>query len=108
MDKLSYVDKEYLEGMLEERIDILKDRYNQLNRLQDEYGNAVKYSVAAVNKSLIRKDLRTCILVLELMHIITEDELTLTQEAMKGLDRLIEPMERFRNLRAMEANNNDV
>jgi hypothetical protein len=99
MDKLSYVDKDYIENVLKERIDVLRVRYNQLNRCEDEYGNVLKYSVAAVTKSLIRKDLRSCRLIADLLQLIKDDELKLSGEAIKGLDRLLEPNERFRNLR---------
>jgi hypothetical protein len=99
LDKFSIVDKEYLEGILEDRIGVLRDKYNQLQRSEDENGNTIKNSVAAVYKSLVRKDMRACILILELMQMIPEDEIALTKEASRGFDRLTEPIERYSSLK---------
>jgi hypothetical protein len=93
------MDREYALIVLQERMKTLKHRYQMLCHGLDEQGNDVNRDVAATNRSLLRKDLDLCMLVEELLICTESDWLFLSDEAVRGLERLMDPLERHRRLK---------
>lgn len=94
------MDKEYVLFTLQERIAELKQRYKMLCHLKDEHGNDIsnKYT-AAVNRTQVKRDLNLCLLVEELITATPGKVCVFSDEAIEGLERLIEPTERHRRLK---------
>jgi len=94
------MDKEYVLWMLEERIKILHQRYLAYCNGKNEYGEELSAGVAATKRTLTKQDYNLCLLIKELITDCKKNVCGyLSPEALEGLERLIEPYERHRNLR---------
>lgn len=94
------MDKEYVLFTIRARIEELKNRYKMLCHGKDEQGNVLKNKgSAAVTRSQTKRDLNYCYLVEELITGTPGKLTILTDEAMEGLERLMEPCERHRRLK---------
>jgi len=93
------MDKEYVLFTIRERIAELKHRYNMHCNMKDEFGKEFNRDVSAVYRSNVKRDLRLCMLVEELI-VGTPGKLTvLSDEATEGLEKLMEPYERHRRMK---------
>ena len=94
------MDKEYILFTLRERIKELKRRYGLINHGKDEHGRVIETSENAlrVRRHNIKRDLNLCKLIEELVVNNTK-VLTLSDDALVGLESIMEPMERHRRLR---------
>jgi hypothetical protein len=93
------VNKEYVLTNIRERLDILHERYKLACNGKNSSGELLKPATAAVTRSLVRRDYGICKLIEELTCMINENRLNLSDTALEGLDKLIEPIERHTRLK---------
>lgn len=98
------MDKEYALMALNERIKILHKRYVTLCNNKNEDGKELTATVAQVSRSVTLKDLRLCKLVADLLKSETAKRLTLCEDALNGLEQLMEPNEKHRRLKEQRSN----
>jgi hypothetical protein len=92
------INKQYILDNMDERIQILEDRYRMYCKSEDEAGMPLSYGTAAVYRSNTKRDLALCTLLYELVSYIKKDDLELSKMAEDGLDKVMEPLERHRRL----------
>jgi len=91
------MDKEYVLYTIKQRIAELQKRYAKLCVGKDEDGNILSTTGYAQScRTACKKELNLCLLV-EALVMGTKTEL-LSEEAIEGLDRLIEPNDRHKRL----------
>jgi hypothetical protein len=93
------VNKTYVLSTVKDRAKLLKNRYRLAVNNKDELGMDMKPTVAAVVRSHLKRDYNLCKLVEELTESIIDEKLALSEDALAGLDKLVEPIERHRRLR---------
>jgi hypothetical protein len=78
-----------------DRKEELKTRWKLLIQGKDRYGEEIT-SVATINRNrvIIARDLQICALVEELLMRIRDKEIMLSEDAVKGYEKLVEPKER--------------
>jgi hypothetical protein len=88
-------DTNYMLTMTIERKEELKWRWKQLLQNKDRDGKVIT-SVATVNRYrvIIARDLQMCALVEELLMRVRDKEIMLSNDAVKGYEKLVEPKER--------------
>jgi hypothetical protein len=93
------MDKRYIETQVSDRLEVLRLRYRCAVNCKDENDMEIKSTVAATLRSQFKRELCLCKLVYDMLNNIPDDEILLSDEALYGLDRLIEPVERHRRLK---------
>lgn len=96
------MDKEYANLILKHRIKVLKQRYKLLCHGLDDGGAAMKPKSAAVSRTLVRRELRTLQLIRELVNLIPDGRMYLSDDAESILEMLVEPNERHRRIKYQE------
>jgi hypothetical protein len=78
-----------------ERKDELKQRWKLLAQNRDRYSNIIS-STATINRYrvIITRELQMCALIEELLMRIQDKEIKLSNDAVKGYEKLVEPKER--------------
>jgi hypothetical protein len=78
-----------------DRKEELKQRWKLLIQNKNRYGELIT-SAATINRYrvAIARDLQMCALVEELLMRIRDKEITLSNDAVKGYEKLVEPNER--------------
>jgi hypothetical protein len=73
----------------------LSNRWKLLVQSKDRYGEPIT-STATVNRNrvIVARDSQLCSLVEELLMRIRDKEILLSEEAVKGYEKLVEPKER--------------
>jgi hypothetical protein len=93
------MDKLYINGKLSDRIDALKYRYRMATYDKNDDGYPIKACTAASIRTATNKELQICYLIEELIASTPGKECLLSEDAEKGLERILEPLERHRRLR---------
>jgi hypothetical protein len=91
-------DKEYISEGITTRLRILEKRYRMYCNCINETGGQLTPVGAAVGRSKCKTDISILHLLAELLSHINED-IELSDEAVKGYERICEPYERHRNFR---------
>lgn len=86
------MDKQYALEQVQRRLDQLHMMYGNRCDCRNDDGMPLSYSGAAFARSKITQDINLCMLVKELLE--QSRAVFLSKEAVKGLDRLIEPQRR--------------
>jgi hypothetical protein len=94
-DTIYEQDVNYMLTMTIERKEELKWRWKQLLQNKDRDGKLIT-SAATVNRYrvIIARDVQMCALVEELLMRVRDKEIMLSNDAVKGYEKLIEPKER--------------
>jgi hypothetical protein len=94
-DTLYEQDVNYMLCNTIDRKEELKTRWRLLLQGKDRYGELISSS-ATINRNrvIIARDLQICALVEELLMRIRDKEIILSDDAVKGYEKLIEPKER--------------
>jgi hypothetical protein len=93
------MDKAYILATIEARINILRKRIICYNSGTREDGTEITKGVADTYRAAATRDLRLLLLLAELVSTST-DRVTygLSEEALKGLEQLMDPCERHRSV----------
>jgi hypothetical protein len=92
------MDKHYIEYQLTSRINVLNERYFNYCNGVDETGRELSYGTAANYRAAALKDSDLCKLVMELITKAPQN-IELSDEAERGLEKLMEPLERHKRLK---------
>jgi UDP-N-acetyl-D-mannosaminuronate dehydrogenase len=94
-DTIYEQDTNYMLSMTIERKEELKARWKLLLQNKDRDGKNLT-STATVNRYrvIIARDLQMCALVEELLMRVRDKEIMLSNDAVKGYEKLVEPRER--------------
>jgi len=91
-----FMKKLFLQDQFEARITLLKRRYASGCVHKNVDGTPLSKGNATAIRTLTKRDLNTCILFKELLAMVGDDVLDLSDEAMNGLERLVMPVERHK------------
>jgi hypothetical protein len=93
------MDKEYVLYNLRERMAVLKERYRIYCQGKNTDGKEISYGTAGVYRNKVLRDLHLCMLVEELVTAVPGKTCLLSDDALDGLSKLMEPCERYERLR---------
>lgn len=93
------MNKEYMERLIKDRLQILQERYKAACSCHDEQGKELTSGNAAAVRTQCKRDMQILNLLYALLGWVSKDMFISDEDMITNFHRLVEPIERYRNKR---------